>query len=221
MLKQRFYTIPSSIGSYFGVGYLTPEEQLEIDLGIEEREIDNASRDRMELGKKLENATLDFFEDKLGIIITDRNEETLWFYDDKIKGKIDGMTTYNGERTVVECKISNASTGRFTEEINYIMQVQCYMLATETNQALLCGLYQGKPIFEVIYRDEEMINDIKEMTDFIFEVLGGIESFSNYPEHLKKKYSKTTDLVEIHKLPEELSNDAKLLLVYKEQFKDL
>jgi len=114
------------------------------------------------------------------------------FNDNKMKGKIDGRTMYNGIDTVVEVKVSNAKSYKFTENLGYLMQVQCYMMATETQQALLCGLYQGKPIYKVIPRDEEMIADIMRMSDYIVDVLMGLDEFENYPEDLVLKYSKTS-----------------------------
>ena len=49
-LKVRYYVTPSSIGSYFGVGFNSPEEQFEIDSAQEESTFDADSLDRMELG---------------------------------------------------------------------------------------------------------------------------------------------------------------------------
>ena len=159
-LKIRNYVTPSSLGSYFGVGFLEPEEQIEIDLGNKEQTFDEDSEDRMRLGRCLEDSALNYFEETLGIVIEERNDQLRNFYDNKMLGKIDGMTILNGEKTVVENKISNAKSYRFTENLGYIFQVQSYMMATDTKQALLCGLYQGKPIYKIIQRDEEMIKDI-------------------------------------------------------------
>lgn len=221
MTKERFYTSPSSLGAYFGVGFNSPEEQIKIDLGLEEATFDDDAEDRMLLGRVLENSVLDYFEKKFGILITDRNAQDFWFYDDKIKGKIDGLTIFNGEKTVVECKVSNAQSYKFTENLGYIFQVQCYMMATNTNQALLCGLYQGKPIYKVIHRDENMIKDIKRMTDFVVNVLTGLSDFDEYPSDLLEKYSKTRLLPKIEELSERDKDNAKLLLVLKEQAKDI
>lgn len=202
-LKIRNYVTPSSLGSYFGVGFLEPEEQIEIDLGNKEQTFDEDSEDRMRLGRYLEDSALNYFEETLGIVIDERNDQLRNFYDNKMLGKIDGMTLLNGERTVVENKISNAKSYKFTENLGYIFQVQAYMMATDTKQALLCGLYQGKPIYKIIPRDEEMIKDIKRMVDFVYDMLMGFESWENFPYDLVEKYSGKRVLEPIENITEE------------------
>lgn len=203
MKKIRNYVTPSSLGSYFGVGFNSPEEQIEIDLGNEEPYFDEAAKARMLLGNVLEDSALDFFEQSLGIIIGERNNKLINFYDNKMMGKIDGMTNFNGIETVVENKISNAKSYKFTENLGYIFQVQSYMLATNTEQAILCGLYQGQPIYKVVDRDEEMIADIKTMVDFVYDMLMGFESWDNFPYHLTEKYSGKTALAPIENIDDE------------------
>lgn len=219
MSKMRFYTTPSSIASYFGVGFNTPEEQLALDLAITEPVFDDDTRDRMKLGKFLEDATLNYFEDKLGIVITDRNDKYLELYDGKIIGKVDGRTIIDGVETIVENKISNAQN-KFTDELAYLFQVQSYMI-DGTPQVLLCGLHQGRPIYKIIKRDEEMIADIKEMTDFIVNVLMGFEDFSNYPTHLLEKYSQTKILQPFEEVTAEQEQEFIRLIELKEQIKEL
>jgi predicted phage-related endonuclease len=219
--KQRFYTTPSSLGSYFGVGYNSPQEQLDIDLGIVTPDFDDDAKSRMLLGKTLENGVLDYFEAQMGIKITNRNNNMLFFYDDKIKGIVDGMTMLNGVKTVVECKVSNAKSYKFTDNMGYIIQCQAYMLATDTEQAMLCGLYQGEPIFKIIKRDKQMIQDIKNMTDFIVEVLMGLNDFSNYPVEILARYSTTKILPTIDSLSNEERQNLRKLDSYKEQVKRL
>jgi predicted phage-related endonuclease len=191
MTKQRDYVRASSLGSYLGVGFNSPEDQLKIDLGLVEESFDDAANDRMSLGREFEDAALNYFEKKLNTSITNRNVETIPLYGSKLVGKIDGMTLLDGVRTVVENKISNSASYKFTDNLGYILQVQAYMMGTETEQALLCGIYQGKPIYKLIKRDEEIIKDIKEIVDFIHSVMLGLETFDNYPTHLLAKYSKT------------------------------
>jgi predicted phage-related endonuclease len=191
MTKQRDYLRASSLGSYLGVGFNSPEDQLKIDLGQVEEDFDEAAQDRMSLGREFEDAALNYFEKKFNISITNRNVDTIPLYGSKLVGKVDGMTLIDGERTVVENKISNSQSYKFTDNLGYIIQCQAYMMGTETNQALLCGIYQGKPIYKIIKRDEEMIKDIKEIVDFIHSVMLGLETFDNYPTHLLQKYSKT------------------------------
>jgi predicted phage-related endonuclease len=195
MTKQRDYVRASSLGSYLGVGFNSPEDQLKIDLGLVEESFDDAANDRMSLGREFEDAALNYFEKKFNTSITNRNVETIPLYSSlltvKLVGKIDGMTILDGVRTVVENKISNSASYKFTDNLGYILQVQAYMMGTETEQALLCGIYQGKPIYKIIKRDEDIIKDIKEIVDFIHSVMLGLETFDNYPTHLLAKYSKT------------------------------
>jgi predicted phage-related endonuclease len=191
MSKQRDYVRASSLGSYFGVGFNSPEDQLKIDLGQVEESFDEAAQDRMTLGLEFEDAALNYFEKKFGTTITNRNIETLPLYGSKLVGKVDGMTIIDGERTVVENKISNSQSYKFTDNLGYILQCQAYMMGTETDQALLCGIYQGKPIYKIIKRDEEIISDIRTMVDFIHSVMLGLDTFDNYPTQLLQKYSKT------------------------------
>jgi predicted phage-related endonuclease len=191
MTKQRDYLRASSLGSYLGVGFNSPEEQLKIDLGQVEESFDEAAQDRMSLGREFEDAALNYFEKKFGTTITNRNIETIPLYGSKLVGKVDGMTIIDGERTVVENKISNSQSYKFTDNLGYILQCQAYMMGTETDQALLCGIYQGKPIYKIIKRDEDMIKDIREIVEFIHSVMLGLDTFDNYPTHLLAKYSKT------------------------------
>ena len=222
MTKDRLYVIPSALGSYFGVGFNTPEYQFKIDKGELEAEFDNASKNRMKLGELLEQSVLDFFEEKFNVLITDRNAKEIWAYNDQIKCKIDGMMTYNDVKTVVECKVSNSNTYTFTESLNYILQVQAYMFVTDTKQALLCGLHKGEPIFKWIQRDESIIEDIKRMVDFVCGALYGFWDFDEkYPTDLMEKYAHTTVLPVIDKLDESMIDKAKLLMVYKKQAKEL
>lgn len=221
MRKSRDYVNSSALGSYFGVGFNTPNEQIEIDLGNVIPEFDDESKDRMALGNHLEDSVINYFEDKLNIKITDRNSQLLKFYDEKLRGKLDGMTYYQGKETVVEIKVSNSKYKKFTENMGYILQCQAYMLATDTQQALLCGLYQGKPIMGLIERDEEIINDIKDMTDFIYNVLIGLEDFANYPTEILEKYSTIQILEPLENFTPKDEEDALNLLVLKEKEKAL
>lgn len=194
---MKDYLRVSSLGSYFGVGFNDPAQQFKYDMDLEQQEFDEDSQRRINLGKVFEDASLDYFETELGIKISDRNTKTLSFYDDKLHGKLDGLTLYNGEKTVVENKISNSQGGKFTEDIGYHFQCQAYMLATDSKQALLLGIYQGKPIYTLLKRDEGMIADIKTMVDFILDYAQGLESWDNYPVHLMQKYSNTKMLTPI------------------------
>ena len=72
-MKERFDVIASSLSSYFGVGFNTVQEQLDYDLGKEERVVDEEAQDRMDLGIALEDGCLNYFEKKMGIKIDERN----------------------------------------------------------------------------------------------------------------------------------------------------
>ena len=75
MNKERFNIIASSLSSYFGCGFNTIDEQLDIDLGLIAKEFDQEAQERMDLGNCMEEGCLNFFEKKLGIIIDERNTE--------------------------------------------------------------------------------------------------------------------------------------------------
>lgn len=220
-LKVRYYITPSSLGSYFGVGFNSPIEQFEIDSAQEESVFDQDSLDRMALGTHLEDATLNFFEYKLGIEITDRNEEVKWGLDGKMKYAIDGKTHFQGRDMVVENKISNSNSYLFTENLGYHFQCQAYMLAEDMEAALLCGLYQGRPVYTIIERNEEMIEDIKEMTDFVVSCLMGYEDFDNYPTHLLEKYSSSVSLEPIENLSDRAIEYYTKYAELKEEEKDI
>ena len=220
-LKSRDYVNSSSLGSYFGVGFNSPNDQIEIDLGIVEPEFDEASQDRMALGRFLEDSAINYFEDKLGITINNRNEELITGLDGRLVGKIDGLTELNGIKTVVEMKISNSQSGPFTENIGYILQCQAYMMMTDTTQALLCGLYQGKPIMKIVKKDDQVIADIIRMVQFISDVLIGIDTFDNYPTDILERYSKTQILENIENLTPKDEEDIMSLAVLKDKKKVL
>ena len=155
-LKERYDVIASSLSSYFGVGFNTVQEQLDIDLGLIEKEFDDDAQDRMNLGICLEEGCLNYFEKKLNIIIDERNSEYKYACDGKLKCKRDGRTFLDGIETGVENKYSNSSTGSFTEDIGYKLQCQAYMMAWGLDQWILCGMWQGKPQYKLIKKDEEI-----------------------------------------------------------------
>lgn len=221
MKKSRDYVNSSSLGSYFGVGFNTPNEQIEIDLGIIEAEFDEAAQDRLLLGRVMEDSALDYFEQKLGIKIDKRNEELMTGLEGRLVGKIDGFTVLNDLPTVVENKISNSQSGPFTENMGYVLQCQAYMLMTSAPQALLCGIYQGKPIMKIIKRDEDIISDITEIVEFVHEVLTGLESFENYPRHILEKYSKVQILETLDNFDSKDEEAVNELITLKEKQKVL
>ena len=71
-IKERYDVIASSL-SYFGVGFNTVQEQLDIDLGKIEKVFDEEAQDRMDLGNAMEDGCINYFETKMGIKIDERN----------------------------------------------------------------------------------------------------------------------------------------------------
>ena len=203
-MKERFTVTASSLGSYFNVGFNTPEQQLAYDLGLEEQTFDEASQDRMDLGSYLEDSVLNYFENKLGITITDRNQEVVEVFDGAMRCKIDGYTIYEGEPTVVECKVSNAQSYKFTENKGYHLQCQAYMVAYNVNQVLLLGLYQGKPIFTLIKRDDHVIGLIQDLVEFLWECFSGIKLPSDFPYQIIDEYNPQVATKEVELLDDDL-----------------
>lgn len=220
--KRDFYVRASSLGSYFGVGFNTPEQQYLYDTGQEEVVFDDDALARMRLGVVFEDTILDYFEEVLGVIITDRNTETINFYEGKLRGRLDGRTIYHGAPSVVEAKMSNSNYKNFIDNLGYHLQVQAYMMDDpEIQTAILLGLQNGRPIFKVIYRDEEMIEDIKTMIDFLIDYNDGVKSWSEYPSDLLEKYSGTKPLPEIETMPDEDVERLKTIARLKEEIKVL
>lgn len=190
-MTNRINITASALGDYFGVGFNSPMERLSIDLGQITQEFDEESEKRMRLGIDLEDAVLNHFEYLLGISITNRNTKVLEDFDGMLRLKVDGETIFEGVPTVVECKVSNSTMGPFTTNRGYLLQCQAYMRKFGYEQCLLLGLYQGKPIYKLIKRDEETIKDIEEMVTTIFGILGGVVDVDEFPWDLVNKYSGT------------------------------
>lgn len=189
--KIRYYVAPSALSSYFGVGFNTPEEQFRLDTGVDVNDFDEDARRRMALGNHLEDAAINYFQDEIfKVPIVNRNEEVKWGYDGKIRYIIDGIIKLPDGDRIFENKISNAVSGRFTDNKGYHLQVQTYMMCEDLDGAVLAGLYQGKPIYTMIERDEDMINDIKRMTDFVVLALQGmVDFYEEFPVDILEKYS--------------------------------
>lgn len=190
-MNERFTITASSLGSYFGVGFNDPDVQLAIDMGEIPNEFDEDSQYRMDIGNILEDASLNCLERRLGIMITNRNTKVVEAMDGMLRLKLDGETIYDGELTVVENKVSNAKSYVFTKNKGYHLQCQAYMLVTEYKQAILGGLYRGEVVYEVIKRDNEVIEDIKEMVTKVYGILNGLLSKDDFPWHLVEKYTKS------------------------------
>lgn len=187
--KQRYTVMSSSLGSYFGVGFNSPFDQLLIDLGEKPNDFDDDAEKRMRLGRMLEDGVLNYFEEEFQTPITNRNRETLDGFNGMLRMKIDGEMVYNGEDTIVEAKVSNSNYEVFTLSMGYYLQCQSYMAVKGYRQAMLCGLYQGKPIYRLISRNEDVIQDIRIVVEAVWSILNGITSFEDYPKAIISKYS--------------------------------
>ena len=186
MAKERFAISASSLGNYFGVGFISPMEQLEIDLGEREPEFTESQKARMNLGISLEDGMINYFEQMFNTKIFNRNTEVLNGFDGKLRFKIDGECLLYGEPTIVENKISKLD---FTEEMGYILQVNAYMESKGYKQAILCGLSAGDPLYKILHYDKEIVEDIREVVDCVFDILNGLADKEDYPWHIVEKYS--------------------------------
>jgi hypothetical protein len=195
------YLRPSSLGSYFGVGFNTPEQQFRYDTGQDEVVFDEESKARLKLGIFFEDKILDYFEDILGLIITDRNTEVIHFYNGKLHGKLDGRSMYQGQPVVIEAKMSNSEYKKFTENPGYMIQSQCYMMDDpEIAGTLLLGLQNGRPVYKYIPRDPEVIEDIKRMVDAVLDIANNRDTWDNFPYDLVEKYSGHKPLPKIEEI---------------------
>lgn len=196
-IKERFDVIASSLSSYFGVGFQTVQEQLDIDLGKEEKVFDDEAQDRMNLGNCMEDACLNYFEQKMGILIDERNSEYKYACEGKLKCKRDGRTFLDGVETGVENKYSNASSENFIDSLGYYIQCQGYMMAWGLDQWILCGMWQGKPQYKLIKADKDMQKDIDIIVTAVVEIEMGLREIDDYPWEIVEKYSKQKQLKEL------------------------
>lgn len=193
-MKERYDIIASSLSSYFGVGFNTIEEQLDIDRGLTEKEVDEDAQDRMDLGNAMEEGCLNYFEKKLNIVIDERNSEYKYAVNGLLKCKRDGRTFIDGVETGVENKYSNSKTKCFTDDFGYELQCQAYMMAWGLDQWLLCGMWQGQPKMKLIKKNEELQKDIEELVTRISSILMGLSDIEDYPWEIVDKYAKVNAL---------------------------
>lgn len=193
-MKERYDIIASSLGSYFGVGFNTIEEQLDIDRGLTIKEVDEDAQDRMDLGNAMEEGCLNYFEKKLNIVIDERNSEYKYAVNGLLKCKRDGRTFIDGVETGVENKYSNSKTKCFTDDFGYELQCQAYMMAWGLDQWLLCGMWQGQPKMKLIKKNEEIQKDIEELVTRISSILMGLSDIEDYPWEIVDKYAKVNAL---------------------------
>ena len=193
-MHQRYYVVASALSSYFGIGFNTIDEQLEIDLGHVEKEFDEDAQERMDLGNCMEEGCLNFFEKKLVIIIDERNSEYKYAVNGLLMCKRDGRTFIDGVETGVENKYSNSSSECFTDSFGYELQCQAYMMAWGLDQWILCGMWQGKPMYKLIKKNEEIQKDIETIVDAVVEIMMGLRDIDDYPWDVVEKYSKQKQL---------------------------
>lgn len=193
-MRERFDIIASSLSSYFGVGFNTIEEQLDIDRGLTVKEVDEDAQDRMDLGNAMEEGCLNYFEKKLNIVIDERNSEYKYAVNGLLKCKRDGRTFIDGVETGVENKYSNSKTKCFTDDFGYELQCQAYMMAWGLDQWLLCGMWQGQPKMKLIKKNEELQKDIEELVTRISSILMGLSDIEDYPWEIVDKYAKVNAL---------------------------
>lgn len=197
MLKERFDVIASSLSSYFGVGFNTVDEQLDIDLGLVAKEFDDDAQDRMDLGNAMEDGCINYFEKKMGILIDERNSEYRYACDGKLKCKRDGRTFLDGIETGWENKYSNSSSGPFTDDLGYEIQCQAYMMAWGLDQWVLAGMWCGKPYYKLIKANLEIQADIEIIVDAVVEIEMGLRERDEYPWDIVSKYSKQVQLKQL------------------------
>ena len=193
-IKERNDVIASSLSSYFGVGFNTVQEQLDIDLGKTEQVFDEDAEKRMRLGRYMEDACLNYFEEEMKILIDERNSEYKYACNGKLKCKRDGRTFLDGIETGVENKYSNSSSECFTDSLGYEIQCQAYMMAWSLDQWLLCGMWNGKPVSRIIRKNEELQKDIETIVDAVVEIEMGLRGIDEYPWDIVEKYSKQKQL---------------------------
>lgn len=197
-MKERFDVIASSLSSYFGVGFNTVQEQLDIDLGKTAKEFDDDAQDRMNLGNAMEDGCINYFETKMGILIDERNSEYKYACDGKLKCKRDGRTFLDGVETGWENKYSNSSSGPFTDDLGYEIQCQAYMMAWGLDQWVLAGMWCGKPYYKLIKANPEIQADIEAIVDAVVEIEMGLREVDDYPWDIVAKYSKQVKLKELN-----------------------
>ncbi len=195
-MKERFDLIASSLSSYFGVGFSTPQEQLDIDLGKAEKIFDDDSQDRMDLGNAMEDGCINYFEKKMGIKIDERNSEYAYAVNGLLKCKRDGRTYLEGVETGWENKYSN-SYSCFTDDLGYEIQCQAYMMAFGLDQWVLAGMWQGKPAYKLIKKNEELQKDIEIIVMAVADILNGLSTIEEYPWDIVEKYSSQKQLIEL------------------------
>lgn len=193
MTNARNSIRASALGSYFGVGYNEPLEQLENDMGNEEITFFGAQLDAMEVSTLLEDGILNIVEARNDCIITDRNTETLEAMDGKLRVRADGLTTINGEYHTVEVKhVASGENPVFNQGFHF--QVMSQIIAYrekgyEINKGILACLYQGRYYQVILELTEELEKDIYIMVNTIVAILQEELPVEMYPKNILEKYT--------------------------------
>ena len=148
----------------------------------------------MDLGNAMEDGCLNYFEKKMGILIDERNSEYKYACDGRLKCKRDGRTFLDGVETGVENKYSNSSSECFTDSIGYEIQCQAYMMAWDLDQWILCGMWNGKPAYKLIKKNEDIQADIEKIVEAVVEIEMGLREIDDYPWDIVEKYSSQKQL---------------------------
>lgn len=180
----------SSISSYMGVGFNTPQEQLEIDLGTREPMFSKDQRTRMRVGAELEESILNFFEhsDWIGERIYDRNTERRVGYDGRVSYKIDGRT----KDAIVEAKYSTSAQS-FIFDLKYVIQGNIYMQCEGLDKLYLIGFDKGTPVWRIMHKDEELLADIEKVVENVHAILIGVLSPEDLDLSIAAKYQGLVD----------------------------
>lgn len=231
----------SALGSYFGVGYAKPLEQLAYDMGTEEVYFMPVQEDAMEIASLLEDGIINIVEKKNNCIVTERNTETLTAMDGKLRVRKDGFTTINGENYVVEVK-HLASGQNLINNKGYHFQVMAQIIAEreqgkDVDKGILAGLYEGRYYQIFLELTPEVEEDIRIMINTVVAILQGELPVELFPANITDKYSPlpteseefndedeqlVIDLVDIKAKMKELKTQEKTIVDYlKNTYKSL
>lgn len=192
-MSARNSVTASTLGSYFGVGYNKPLEQLGYDKGEDEIHFMEAQEQAMEVSSLVEEGILDIVEARNNCIITQRNTETLTAMDGKLRVRKDGFTSINGENYVVEVK-HVASGGNLINNKGYHFQVMAQIIAErekgiKVDKGILAGLYKGKYYQIILELTPELEQDIHIMINTVVAILQGDLPETMFPANITDKYS--------------------------------
>lgn len=178
----------SAVANYMGLGFRSPQDQLQIDLGLDEPIFSADQKERMRLGTVLEDAVLDYFQGEqwLNEVIFDRNTDRRIGMDHMVSYMIDGRT----QDAIVDCKVS-ASQESFIFNKGYEVQMNIYMESEGLDKAHLLGLDKGVPTWRTLHKNEELLFDIKVVVSNVYAILMGILPPDMLDLSVAEKYSGT------------------------------